>query len=101
MAPFGAHCFPHWPFVQRPSQHWFGLVQGAPFGSHGPAQTPPLQIPVQQSPGAPHTLPAGRQPPHTFPLHFVLQQSPGELHARPFGSHMFLHCPPTQLPEQH
>lgn len=76
---------------QEPLQHSPSVMHFPPFGWHGPAQTPPEQMPVQQSPAVPQSEPEGRQPPQIPSLQLALQQSPVVLHAKPFGTHAGLH----------
>lgn len=85
----------------EPLQHSLSVMHFPPFGWHGPAQTPPEQMPVQQSPAVLQSDPEGRQPPQMPSLQLALQQSPVVLHSKPFGTHAGLHWPPTQLPVQH
>lgn len=50
------------PAPHRPLQHWAFPEQAAPSAVHaGKAQAPPVQVPLQQSPGFEHAPPRLRQ----------------------------------------
>lgn len=51
-------------FSQTSLQHSLAAPHVCPSGSHGSAQTPASQPPLQQSPGPTHAEPFGRQAAH-------------------------------------